>query len=119
MEEDRIVTNGVELLAHLEHGELSLADAMDRIELVTDNPRLQRAIIDAAEARGVIERDGKTIRPTSHEFLRFEADVRTKQGEFTCKRCGAEIGTGYFIQLDSGELGPFGSSCIRKVTGRE
>jgi hypothetical protein len=45
--------------------------------------------------------------------------VVTKEGEFTCRRCGAGLSTGYFMKLDAGEHGPFGSSCIRKVTGRE
>jgi len=27
--------------------------------------------------------------------------------------------TGYFMQVEAGEIGAFGSTCIRKVTGRE
>lgn len=119
MDEARIVEQGVELLALLEHGELSLAEAMDRIELVTGEPRLQKAIISAAVEEGVIERDGASVRPRSHSFLRFTSDVISKEGEFSCRRCGASIGTGYFIALETEELGPFGSSCVRKVTGRE
>lgn len=119
MDEDRIVSQGVELLKLLEHAELSLAETMDRVELVTAEPRLQKLIIDAAAAEGIIERVGGTVRPRSHVFLRFESDVTRKEGEFTCRRCGAELGTGHFIRLESGQLGPFGSSCIRKVTGRE
>ena len=57
--------------------------------------------------------------PTSHNYVSFESDVTTKEGKFTCQRCGAGISTGYFIEFDAAEHGPFGSSCIRKVTGRE
>jgi hypothetical protein len=110
---------GVELLAHLEHGELSLADAVDRIETVTTDPALTRTILETAERRGIIQRDGDVVRPRSGIFLRFERDVVTRQGEFTCRRCGASLSTGHFMRLDAGEHGPFGSSCIRKVTGRE
>jgi hypothetical protein len=110
---------GVELLANLEHEELSLADAMDRIEMVTADPALTREILDAAERRGVIERDDALVRPTSGNYVSFESDVVSKDGEFTCERCGCGLSTGYFIQFDSDELGPFGSSCIRKVTGRD
>lgn len=110
---------GVELLAHLEHDELSLADAVDRIEVVTRDPTLTREILDTATARGVIEREDGLIRPQRGTYVRFERDVVRREGEFTCRRCGARLSTGHFVRLDAGELGPFGSSCIRYVTGRE
>ena len=110
---------GVDLLAALEHETLSLADAVDRIETVTGDPAVTREILETAERRGIIERDGDTVVPTSRNYVSFESDVVSKEGEFTCRRCGAGISTGYFMRLEAGEHGPFGSSCIRKVTGRE
>lgn len=110
---------GVELLAHLEDHELDVADALDRIETVTTDPNLQREILDTAELRGIIDREDGRIRTNSHDFVNFESEVLTREGEFTCRRCGTGITTGYFIQFDAAEHGPFGSSCIRKVTGRE
>jgi len=111
---------GVQLLAHLEHEELSVADAMDRIETVTTNPGLQREILDTAAMRGVIDREDGLVRPrTRGTYVSFDADVVVREGEFDCARCGASISTGHFVQFDGGELGPFGSTCIRKVLGRE
>ncbi|WP_255152596.1 DUF5830 family protein [Halorarius halobius] len=110
---------GVQLLERLEQSELDLPAVIDRIETITTDPATTRAILEEAERRGVIERDGSTVRPTQGRFLSFEAEVVTKEGEFTCQRCGASISTGYFMNLEAGEHGPFGSSCIRKVTGRE
>ncbi|RKS83289.1 hypothetical protein BDK61_2631 [Haloarcula quadrata] len=111
---------GVELLAHLEHGELSVADALDRIETVTTNPQVQREILDTAVMRGLIERENGVIRPRSQgSYVNFDSDVVVRDGEFSCQRCGAAISTGHFVQFDDGELGPFGSTCIRKVLGRE
>jgi hypothetical protein len=111
---------GVDLLAHLELAEASLAEVVDRVETVTTNPALTREILDAAEARGVIERDGARIRTrTGGTFVRFESQVVRRRGEFDCRRCGASLSTGHFVRFESGELGPFGSSCVRKVTGRE
>lgn len=108
------------LLAHLEHGELSVAEAMDRIELVTTAPEKQRRILDRAVERGVLEREAGRIRPVSTgDYVRFERDVITKAGDFSCRRCGADLSTGHFVRLDGSELGPFGSTCIRKVLGRE
>lgn len=110
---------GVELLAHFEDDKLPLADVIDRIETLTTDPAITREILDTAEMRGIIDREDGIVRTNSGAFVSFEADVVSRDGEFTCRRCGTEISTGYFVQFDAGEHGPFGSSCIRKVTGRE
>lgn len=111
---------GVELLAHLEHEELSLSDAVDRIETVTTSPSLTRDILDAAEKRGVIERENALLRvQRGGTYVNYDSQVTQREGEFECRRCGTGITTGHFVKLDAGELGPFGSSCIRKVTGRD
>ncbi|MFB6266418.1 MAG: DUF5830 family protein [Halodesulfurarchaeum sp.] len=110
---------GVELLSKLEDPELSVAAAIDRLETITTDPHTTREILETAEERGIIRRDGGVIHPQGGGFVRFESEVVTKEGEFSCRRCGAELSTGYFIQFERDELGPFGSSCIRKVTGRE
>jgi predicted methyltransferase len=110
---------GVQLLERLEHHELSLARAIDRIETVTSHPARTREILDTAEKRGIIEREDGVVRVTGGRFLAFQSEVVRREGEFTCKRCGASLSVGHFMKLEAGELGPFGSSCIRKVTGRE
>jgi hypothetical protein len=110
---------GVQLLARLEHTELPLSDVVDRIETISTHPETTRAILEEAEKRGHITREGDTVRPTGGQFLSFESDVVERDGDFECRRCGASLSTGYFMKLEAGEHGPFGSSCIRKVTGRE
>ncbi len=110
---------GLALLERLEHESLTLPEVIDRIETVTTDPIVTRTILDEAELRGIIEREDGIIRPQSRQYVSFDRDVFTKTGEFTCRRCGSPLSTGYFIDLEGGELGPFGSSCIRKVTGRE
>lgn len=120
MDEPDRVELALELLAHLEHEELSVKAALDRIELVTTNPSLQREVLDAAEERGVVEREGGTVRPTVEGTdVSFESDVVVREGEFSCQRCGTGIGEGHFVRFDDDEVGPFGSTCIRKVLGRE
>ncbi|QCC60595.1 DUF5830 family protein [Natrinema thermotolerans] len=118
IDDDR-VERGLALLARLEHDQLPLPDAVDRIETVTSDPTVTRTILDRAELHGIIEREDGIIRPKSRQYVRFERDVITKDGDFSCRRCGSGLKTGYFIDLEAGELGPFGSSCIRKVTGRD
>ncbi|MFC5133897.1 MULTISPECIES: DUF5830 family protein [Haloferacaceae] len=110
----------VELLAHLEREELSLPEAMDRIETVTTNPALTREILDTAEKRGVIERENARLRVLrGGTYVEYDSQVVAREGDFECKRCGTGITTGHFVRLQAGELGPFGSSCVRKVTGRD
>jgi hypothetical protein len=110
---------GVALLGVLEHEELPLSDAMDRVETVTEDPTLIREILDTAEKRGVIDREAGVLRVRSDDYLTFEREVVTREGTFECRRCGSPLSTGHFIVFDAGEHGPFGSSCIRQVTGRE
>lgn len=111
---------GLELLTHLEDEELSLAETVDRLEAVTTSPSLTREILDEAEKRGLVERENGRLRTrTGGTFVRFESQVVQKEGEFDCRRCGASISTGHFVKFESGELGPFGPSCVRKVLGRE
>ena len=111
---------GLALLEALEFEELPLSAAIDRLETVTTDPRLTREILDTAETRGLIDREGTRIRTRrGGTFVRFESQVRTREGKFTCRRCGAGLSTGHFIIFEAGELGPFGSSCIRIVLGRD
>lgn len=110
----------LDLLAHLAVDELALAGAVDRIETVTTDPSLTREILDTAERRGVIERDGARIRTRrGGGFVRVESRVVRREGEFDCRRCGAGLSVGHFVRFESGELGPFGPDCVRKVTGRD
>ncbi|MDS0294498.1 DUF5830 family protein [Halogeometricum luteum] len=119
MDRTERVELGVDLLAHVEADDLSVAEAVDRIETVTTNPTLTREILDAAELRGVIEREGgRILTRRGGTFVRFDSQVVRREGEFTCRRCGAGLSTGHFVRFESGELGPFGSSCIEKVLGR-
>ena len=119
MADEETVELGVELLSKLEHAELSLPDVVDRIETITTDPNTTRRILDTAEKRGIVSREGAVLKLTGGGFVRYESQVVTREGEFDCRRCGAGITTGHFIRLDAGEVGPFGSSCIRKVTGRD
>ena len=113
------VALGVDLLAHLERESVSLPAAVDRIETITTNPALTREILDSADRRGVIDRDGGRLRiRRGGTFVSFETQVVRRAGNYECRRCGAGLGTGHFVRFETGELGPFGPDCVRKVLGR-
>jgi len=109
----------LDLLAALEHDDLPLSAVVDRIETVTTDPTLVRTILDEAELRGIVERDDGRVRMRRDGFVRFERQVVTREGDFDCRRCGASLSTGHFVRFESGELGPFGPSCVRTVLGRD
>lgn len=117
--DDGRVELALDLLAALEHDDLPLSAVVDRIETVTTDPTLVRTILDEAELRGIIEREEGRVRMRRDGFVRFERHVVAREGDFDCRRCGASLSTGHFVRLDTGELGPFGSSCVRKVLGRD
>lgn len=111
---------GIDLLAAVGADDIDLAEAVDRVETVTSDPSLTREILDTAERRGVIERDGGRIRTRRGGGVAREAPgVVRREGEFRCRRCGAGLSTGHFLRFESGELGPFGPECVRRVAGRD
>jgi len=116
---DERVELALDLLANLEHEDLLLSAAVDRIETVTTEPTLVRQILDEAELRGILEREDGRIRVRRGSYVSFESDVVVREGDFDCRRCGVSLSTGHFVQFETDELGPFGSSCVRKVLGRE
>jgi hypothetical protein len=121
-ETDRIderVELALDLLANLERESLSLPDVVDRIETVTTDPTLVRRVLDEAELRGIVDREDGRIRVRRGGYVSFESQVVAREGDFDCRRCGASISTGHFVQFETDELGPFGSSCVRRILGRE
>lgn len=119
MATDDRVELGLALLAHLEDERLPLPEAVDRLENVTSDPTVTRTILDEAELRGLVEREDGIIRPGSRRQVDFERQIVRREGDFECRRCGAGLSTGHFVDLEADELGPFGPTCIRKILGRE
>lgn len=117
---DRKVRLGVALVRSLECDEIGLPDLIDRIEeAVGEAPAVTREVIERAEDEGVIQRadgDGEPRFGVDGDGADFDDDVVSKEGEFDCTRCGRSITTGYFLRFDDGEVGPYGSTCIRKAT---
>ncbi|MFB6301691.1 MAG: DUF5830 family protein [Haloferacaceae archaeon] len=116
LDRDERVELAVDLLATVDADELRLAEVVDRIETVTTDPALTRTILDAAEKRGVLSRDGDRVRlRTRRGGVRTEPQVVRREGTFACRRCGASLSTGHFVRLEAGELGPFGPECVKAV----
>lgn len=119
MDEETIET-GVAVVAALARYDPSVADVVDTLEGELGDTDLIHTVLRRAEAEGVIEREGSTItRGAPPAGTPQPAVIATVDGEFSCRRCGRAITTGYVLRLEATEVGPYGSTCIRKVTGRD
>ena len=114
--EDQALEDGIVFLTQGKR-EMTLSEAIGRIEIVTKNPQLTRKILEEAERRGVIERDGVSVKSSGNVSGDYRSEVKIRVGEFTCGRCGSSLSTGYFIILNDREWGPFGSTCVKKIMG--
>ncbi len=114
------IDHGVAIVTALARYDPSVADVVDTLEEALDDPDDIREVFRRAEAEGVIERDGKriTLGEIRQEIPKPGAIV-TVEGEFSCRRCNRAITTGYLLRVGETEVGPYGSTCIRKITGRE
>lgn len=120
MSDDGDLERGLAVVEALAPHDPSVADIVDMLESVVAGPDAVREVLTEAEARDLIERDQARIRPgPAHAGADRRDGIVTKHGEFTCRRCSRGVSTGYFIRLEAQEIGPYGSTCIRKVTGRE
>lgn len=114
------IERGVAVVAALAPAEPSVADVVDALESVVDGPDEIRAVLARAEAEGVIAREPSRIRlgrPTAPTERRGR--VVRREGEYRCRRCGRGVTTGHFLRVGSAEVGPYGSTCIRRLTGRD
>lgn len=116
---DTRVVEGLELLRVAADDEMGLAEAVGRIESVTSEPAVIRKTLDRAELEGIIAREDRKIRTKNNLHFSFEEDVVEKEGDYTCRRCGSSLSTGYFVVSGPVDVGPFGPQCIRKVLGRD
>ena len=110
------VEQGVKLIRHIHATAIDLPEFMDRIEVLTTDPRLTREILETAKSRGIIDvnSDNTVVFQRAMRDPRLNS-ITHKEGKYTCKRCGSSLVNGYFIG-EQNEIGPFGPECVRKLT---
>lgn len=112
---------GLRVVERMAVYEPSVADVVDALEVVLEDESQIAPVMKHAEAAGLIDREADqiTVGKTASVPKTNRGLIVTKSGEFACLRCGRALSTGYFIRADPEDIGPYGSTCIRKVTGRE
>lgn len=118
MDEDAL-EEALAVLEAIAPHEPSVADAVDALEAVVDEPAAIRTALEHAEEEGIIERKNRRLQAPRGAVNRDRRGaIVTKDGEFSCRRCGRSLSTGFFLRINGAEVGPYGSTCIEKVTGR-
>ena len=109
---------GLELIAALGAIELKPVEIGDLLyNLITRDFKIIDEILKIAQEEGLLKRTEKTYSITpGTSSLKFEKPKIVKRDERTnCRLCGKRISTGYYVILQSHTIGPYGSSCIRKI----
>lgn len=109
---------GLELIAALGAIELKTIEIRDLLyNLISKNYTTIDEILDIAQQEGLLQHTEKTYSITpGASNLKFEKPKIIKRDERTnCRLCGKRISTGYYVVLKSHTIGPYGSSCIRKI----
>ena len=107
------------LLGMVGESEISVKEAVEIIQNITRVPERIREVLEIAEERGMIKREGGrlVILETGKELFRAGEYPRIikKKADEACTRCGRKITSCYYITLPEREVGPFGSTCIRRM----
>ena len=107
------------LFTKISEGEIPVKEAVEIIQNITKVPEHVREILEVAEERGMIRREkGRLIVvETGKELFRAAEYPRVvkRKGEDACARCGRRITACYYIALPEREVGPFGSTCIKRM----
>lgn len=112
------IESGLELIAALGAIELKPVEIGDLLyNLITKDYRIIDKILEVAQQEGLLKRTEKTYSITpGTSSLKFEKPKIVKRDERTnCRLCGKRISTGHYVVLQSHTIGPYGSSCIRKI----
>lgn len=117
MSEDKI-RQGVELLRGVKR-EITMVEATDLLELITEVPETIRNILEVAEKEGIVKRTTgrlvvKETPAGGQDSFDYPKKIKRPCADH-CKRCNRIITSCHYIVLsDSVEVGPLGSECVKK-----
>lgn len=113
-----IMDLGLEVISAINVDELTPLEIRDILyNTVIKNYETIGRILETARKEGLVERGESVYRITPQSSkLEFERPkVISREENARCGLCGKNISTGYYIELRSRTLGPYGSGCIRKI----
>ena len=100
--EEQALEDGIVFLTQGKR-EMTLSEAIGRIEIVTKDPQLTRKILEEAEKRGAIERDGVSVKSSGSVSGDYRYDDPFLESiSFSFEKFKITYNT----QLPDGSLGP-------------
>ena len=115
---NKIIDKGLEIIAALDVDELPPIELRDILYYtVAKNYETVDEILKSAGDKGLVKRKGETYFLTPEaSSLEFEKPRIIKQEDKgKCKLCGRSLNTSYYIEFKSDTIGPYGSTCVRKI----
>ncbi|MFP4654068.1 MAG: DUF5830 family protein [Methanohalobium sp.] len=115
---NNITDKGLEIIAAMDVDELSPIELRDILyHTVAKNYETVDEILKSARDMGLVERrDEVYIMTHEASSLEFEKPRIIKQEDKgRCKLCGRSLNTSYYIEFKSDTIGPYGSTCVRKI----
>ena len=115
---NKIIEKGLEIIAALDVDELPPIELRDILyHTVSKNYDTVDEILKLASNKGLVERRDETYFLTPEaSSLEFEKPRIIKQEDKgKCKHCGRSLNTSYYIVFRSDTIGPYGSTCVRKI----
>lgn len=112
------IDKGLEIIAALDVNQLQPIELRDILYYtVAKNYEVVDEILSSAIDEGIVERRDATYHLTPEaSSLEFEKPRIIKQEDKSrCKLCGKSLNTSYYIEFKSDTIGPYGSTCVRKI----
>ncbi len=113
------VDQALMLLISIKSPKVSIKEAVEVIELITNVPELVRETLRKAEAKGLITRKkGEVVIkfiPPLEDLNWPKPKLKKKICTDNCKRCGKRINNCHYVELEDNIIGPFGSQCLKKL----
>lgn len=118
MKRSRNILKGLDYISTIAAKELSPIEIRSLLKkTVAKNYDEVHEIIEAARADGIIKKMNNTYHFSyeSHDLGFYKPKLIHKKENSKCRCCGKSMNECWYIELRSGLLGPYGSTCARKL----
>ncbi|WP_445475326.1 DUF5830 family protein [Methanococcoides methylutens] len=118
MKYSKTVEKGLDFIKAIDATELTPLEIRDLLHKTVANTFDDvDKIMTAARKEGIItDKNGMCHFPyEAHELEFFKPKIKQTKESNKCRFCGRSMNESHYIELKSGLIGPYGSTCVRKL----
>ncbi|MCD4806799.1 MAG: DUF5830 family protein [Methanococcoides sp.] len=118
MKYSKTIQKGLDYIATICATELSPLEIRTLLsKTVTKNYDVVHDIMEAARTEGIVEKRDGTYHfcREAHALEFYKPKIVFKKESSKCRCCGRAMNECWYIELKSGIIGPYGSTCVRKL----